>query len=261
MSGFLRKAIERWFHARITECAVLRVVSTRRITPHMLRVSFEGTDLEAFDTEDNWHVKLLLPPVGARRDCWLHVRPGGKAVVRAKGHEPIFRKYTIRSIDAAAGRLEIDFVLHADGGPGAAWAATAAAGDVVGIVGPGGRGLPHANWYLIAGDETALPAIGRMSETMARDARGIVIIEVEMAEERQNLVFPPGVELRWLHRGGRPSQLPEALGALTWPEVKGQRFAWVAGEFDVIQNIRRFLRSVSQLERNQILAVAYWRHT
>lgn len=259
MSGWLRQAIERWFHGRVTECILLHVVATRRVTPHMLRVTFAGRPLDAFDTDENLHVKLLLPPAGAARGRWLEGRRDGKAVVRVKGHEPVFRKYTVRTIDAAAGRLEIDFVLHADAGPGAAWAAAAAPGDVVGIIGPGGRGLPGADWYLVAGDETGLPAIGRMSETMARGARGVVFIEVEGPEEEQPLSFPAGIEMRWLHRNGKPSRLADTLAAFDWPGSGGERFVWVAAEFDTIQRIRRHLRNVPGLRRDQMLAVAYWR--
>ena len=75
----------------------------------------------------------------------------------------------------------------------------AAPGDPVGILGPGGGEGPVADWVVLAGDETALPAIGRILEELPSDARGVAIVEVADAREEQDLPHPPGVALRWLH--------------------------------------------------------------
>lgn len=261
MRARIRDWIERRFHARVTECTVLRVVDTRRLTPHMLHVTFEGRSLDAFATDDNLHVKLLLPPEGAPRYKWLTAGRDGKARLPGKGVDPVFRKYTIRAIDSATGRVAIDFVCHADGGPGAAWATTAQAGDVIGMIGPGGRGILPADWYLLAGDETALPAIGRILESLPRDAKGLALVEIDGPKEQQALAVPDGMTLQWLHRNGAPAGttdlLANAVKAASWP-AGGIRFAWVAAEFSAVQAIRRHLRS-SGLGKQEQLVVAYWR--
>lgn len=69
------------------------------------------------------------------------------------------RYYTIRRIDAAAGWLEIDFVLHEAPGLAGDFARLARPGDICGMSGPCGLGVKPAGHYLLAGDETALPAI------------------------------------------------------------------------------------------------------
>lgn len=259
----LRAWIERFFHSRVSECVVLRVIATRRLTPHMLRVSFAGQDLDAFATDENLHVKLLLPPEGASRAHWLAAGRDGKARLKGKDCDPVFRKYTIRAIDADAGRVDIDFVSHDDGGPGASWAAAAKPGDVVGMIGPGGRGLSPADWYLIAGDETALPAIGRMIETLPADARGCVMVEVADRHEEQPLALPSGMTFTWLYRNGASSGttalLPSAVRAVNWPGDGGAVFVWIAAEFATTQVIRRHLRDERGLTKNEQLVVAYWR--
>ncbi|MGA1809334.1 siderophore-interacting protein [Sphingobium sp. WW5] len=257
----IRGWIERLFHARIEECTLLRVVETSRITPHMLRVAFIGRDLEPFATQENLHVKLLLPPEGAARDRWLKEETGGMARLKRRKLDPIFRKYTIRSIDAGTRRVAIDFVLHEDGGAGASWAAAARPGDVVGMIGPGGRSAGSADWILLAGDETALPAIGRILESMPSDAKGVALVEVDGPDEEQTLSAPPGVELRWLHRDGALAGTTDLLaGAVKAASLPGDgtRFVWVAGEFAAIQEIRRHLRGTG-LGKQEQLVVAYWR--
>ncbi|MFT3976315.1 MAG: siderophore-interacting protein [Sphingomonas bacterium] len=256
--------IERVALARISECTALRVVEARRVTPHMQRVTFSGTDIGSFATDANLHVRLLLPPPGAARDGWLKLRRDGKASVRDRNCKPVVRKYTIRAIDPASGRIAIDFVLHEDGGPGGSWAAQARAGDLAGILGPGGRGLSPADWYLIAGDETALPAIGRMMDAMPAHAQGHVIIEIADALEEQPLPVPPGMTLRWLHRNGAApgttGLLLEAIRAVRWPSGDGKPFAWVGAEFTAIQAIRDHLARDRGLAKADQLVVAYWRH-
>jgi NADPH-dependent ferric siderophore reductase len=248
---------------RGSESSGLRVIATRRITPHMLRITFAGANLDRFATDTNLHVRLLLPPPGASRDRWLEIDRHGTARPHDNRISPIFRKYTIRRIDPAVGRVEIDFVLHDDGGPGAAWAAAAGPGDVIGMIGPGGRGIGKADWYLIAGDESALPAIGRILELLSKDARGVVIVEVADAGEQQDLCVPPNMMLRWLYRDGAApgttTLLLDAVAGLDPPADGGDVFVWAAAEFDTARAIRNHLKRICKLDKNRQLVVAYWR--
>lgn len=247
----------------LTEFTALTVVAASQLTPHMRRITFKGTGLHGFATNENLHVGLLLPPPGASRTDWLQIRPDGKASIRDTDTRPVNRKYTLRTIDADGGQATIDFVLHEDGGPGGTWAAQAQAGDIVGIIGPGGRGLTDADWHLIAGDETALPAIGRMLETMPEDARGQVLIEIANAAEEQPLRLPPEMRLQWLHRNASPAGttnlLREAVEAVVLPSDGVRPFCWVGAEFTAAQAIREHLRRDKGVARNDQLVVAYWR--
>jgi len=249
--------------ANLDKFTALRVIDTQQLSPHMKRVRFAGTNLHSFATSEHLHIGLLIPPADAARQDWLIMRADGKARLRDPACPPINRKYTIRSIDAPAGQIAIDFVLHADGGPGGQWADTAQIGDVVGMLGPGGRGLVAADWYLLAGDETALPAIGRMLESMPDDAVGQVIVEIADEAEQQALRVPPGMAVQWLHRHGAPAgtttQLLQAVQALSLPQGNVRPFAWVGAEFTAAQAIRHYLCREAGIAKSDQLVVAYWR--
>lgn len=263
MKQRMLERVERFFNARVVQCLVLKVVDCRHVTPLMLRVSFSGQNLDTFDSNDNLHVKLLLPPAGAPHDRWLVAGVDGKARLRRRKWLPVFRKYTIRAIDAKAGRVVIDFVLHADAGPGAAWALRARPGDVVGMIGPGGRGLAPADWYLFAGDETALPAIGRMLEALPADARGQAFVQIAGPAEAQRLRKPDGIKLHWLSRNGAQpgttQRLADAVAGVRFPCDERAIFVWAGAEHREVHAIHAHLRRERGLEKRQFLAVAYWR--
>ncbi|ESR23718.1 siderophore-interacting protein [Lutibaculum baratangense] len=240
----------------------MRVVSARDVTPRMRRVRLAGENLERF-THGGLHVRLLLPP---RRDVapvWPILGADGDIAWPDEGERPAMRVYTIRHIDARAGLVDVDFVLHeGDHMPGAAWAAEASPGDVVGMTGPGGSGVGEADWYLLAGDETALPAIGRILEEMPAGRRVVALVDVADAAERQELRTRADLDLRWLERGGRPAGttdlLAEAVRGIELPQ--GPRvFAWAACEFEAFKTIRGHFRKSLGLAREDHLAVAYWR--
>lgn len=223
------------------------------LTPHMRRISFSGADLAHFDSIETLHVRLFLPPGG---------EAGGLAAL-PEGTQPAVRKYTIREIDAAAGRVAIDFVMHEDAGPGAAFAAKAGMGDRIGMAGPGGRGLRKADWYLFLGDETALPAIGRMLASLPAEARGLACIEIADTAERQDLVHPAGVALEWLCRdGAEPGStdlLPRAFEAVAWPEEDAAIFLWAAMEYEGFKKVRAAARLRLRPGTDDHLIVSYWR--
>jgi NADPH-dependent ferric siderophore reductase len=163
----------------------------------------------------------------------------------------------------AAGELDIDFVLHGDEGIASGWAARAAAGDLVGMIGPGGSEREDAQWYLLAGDETAIPAIARILEGMPREASGVALIEVADAREIQPLVAPEGLEIRWLFRehrhAGESDLLAEATIAIAPPSDSDIR-CWLGAEAEIARRVRHHWREVLQLPRTAVSSVAYWHH-
>ena len=233
----------------------LRVVGARDITPRMRRLTLSGDRLERFDA-DQMHVKILIPEPGAE-PVWPHVSASGQPVFDASLTR---RTYTIRSLDLAAGTLDVDFVLHGEESPGSRFAIRARPGDRVGIMGPGGGTVVADGWTLVAGDETALPAIARGLESMAPDARGVVVIEVADAAEEQPLRHPPGFTLHWVHRNGAPygSRLLEAVRAVTWPEGEAVT-CWAACENATARALREYWGGERGLDRARYRAVAYWR--
>ncbi|MFD1333247.1 DUF2218 domain-containing protein, partial [Methylopila musalis] len=176
------------------------VVGARRLSPGFRRVTLACPRPLRFTSPNDLHVKLLAPPKGHAPE-WPTFGPDGGFRWPSGPGRPEVRKYTVRSFDLAAGTLDLDFALHDDAGPGARWGAEAQPGDVVGLVGPGGRAAKAADWLLLAGDETALPAIARILETAAPQTRGVAVIELADPADRQAIAAPAGVELRWLTRG------------------------------------------------------------
>jgi NADPH-dependent ferric siderophore reductase len=133
------------------------------------------------------------------------------------------RIYTIRRLDVEKGEVDIDFVLHEGADmPGARFAANAAVGDVVGMTGPGGGSIGEADWYLLAGDETALPAISRIVADLPSHVRAVVRIEIADRDEEQPLVSAAGLDIQWLHRNGgeagKSTLLEDAVKQGQWPK-------------------------------------------
>jgi NADPH-dependent ferric siderophore reductase len=171
--------------------------------------------------------------------------------------------YTIRRLDTARGTLDIDMVLHTDGdAPGSTWAETAKPGDRVGVMGPGGGNPPHADWYVLAGDETAVPVIARLAEAAPKGQRIIAIIEVADAAEEQAISSQADVTMTWLHRNGARAGstdlLEHALRGMDWPTV-GEGYALVGCEHRAARAIRRYLLDERGMARSSVNAAGYWR--
>jgi NADPH-dependent ferric siderophore reductase len=242
---------------------VLTVAGVEDLTPHMRRITFCGEELARFDGLEALHVRLFLPPPGPAEPAWPMLGENGLLLLPPEDKRPAVRKYTIREIDVAAGRVAIDFVLHDDAGPGSAFATRAQPGDRIGMAGPGGRGLREAEWYVFMADETALPAVGRMLENLPSDARGAVFVEVGGADDEQELVAPAGIEIRWLHRNGAgagtTTLLQDAFDAIEWPRDDIKIYLWAAMEHSAFKAVRAAARERLRSGRDDHLIVSYWR--
>lgn len=242
---------------------ILDVVACRTLTPHMRRLTLAGENVARFAGLEALHLNLMVQRPEAEEPQWPHVGANGVIAWERPHLRPLMRKYTVRSLDLAAGTLEIDFVLHDDAGPGSAFAERATVGDRVGVVGPGGGGLAAADWYLFAGDETALPAIARMLEHLPADACGKVFLEVADAAEVQPLSAPPPVAIEWLFRDGRAAGsttlLVDAIRGTLFPEEGKKVYLWAGCEFEAFRAIRAFARQKKRLPNSEHLVVSYWR--
>lgn len=229
------------------------VQRVQRLTPRMLRIVFGGGDIAGF----KWngpaaHIKLILGPQSADADA-----------------RPLSRTYTPRYFDAARGELTVDFVLHGEG-PASTWAAQAQVGQPMMIGGPGRSYAvdPQAQWLLIAGDESAIPAIATLLEVVPDQLRTQVLIEVNDAAD-EFAISPPrdNVRVQWLHRAqpivGHGSaaragiELTAAVRAFAPPAGAGQ--VYVACEADAMRRIRRELLLERALPREWVTTRGYWK--
>lgn len=247
----------------------LRVLRVHDATPGMRRVTLGGDQLGAFTNAADAQipefvsigfdddVRLFFSYPGETEPVLPTVRPGG--VSFPKDPRPLSRAYTVRRYDPVAGELDIDFVRHGVG-VATTWADRTSPGDSVHVGGPScSLGIPiDYDWFMVAGDETALPAIGRLLDELPADARAQVFIEVADEVHRQDLRELPGIEVTWLtrERSGTPTLLDAVVAAEWW---SGRAFAWVAGEQAVVRELRRHFVEVRELPKGDIEFVGYWR--
>jgi NADPH-dependent ferric siderophore reductase len=293
----------------------VEAVSVERLSPSFVRVELGGACLADFGVAGpsyDQRIKLVfadgdgpLPSFAGADESWFGTwleRP-----VEERGH---MRTYTLRDVrgEGEATRLVVDFVIHVEdgeSGPGSAWAASAAVGDRVVVMAPK-RGEEYggiefepgtANHLLLAGDETAVPAICAVLGQLPVSATGAAFLEVPTAADVQAPPHPGGVEVVWLPREGEPlgSLLHPAvldhLGAGPAPLVEPEEvdpdlwetpahsssgedvespvtvvghdfdglYAWIAGESGVVTALRRALVKDLGVDRRQVAFMGYWR--
>ena len=289
----------------------VRVSRVQRLAPSFVRITFTGPELDDFSSNGfDQRIKVLLPLPGRG----ILDRPAGvdwRATWRALPPErrmPI-RTYTVRAARPERREVDVDFVLHGATGPASAWAQQATVDDEVVLVGPDAR-FPgdtggfewhppaDASCLLVAGDETAVPAICAIVETLPEGRRARVLLEVPTAADVLNLAAPSGVSVTWLPRrpagcapaaprgrlltravlaaveelGTAPAPCPrgelddvDVDRGILWeiPETGIQRssgmYAWLAGEAGVVKTLRRHLVQNAGIDRRSVAFMGYWR--
>jgi NADPH-dependent ferric siderophore reductase len=218
----------------------------------MRRITFEGDDLGTFAwSGPAAHIKLIFP------------EPGQVALPEFSPDGPrpaTMRTYTPRRFDPVAHQLDVDFVLHGEG-PASTWAAQARAGQSLVLMGPGPGYVidPSADWYVLAGDDAAMPAIETLLEAIPATARVTVMLEVASSNEIRRLAGD--ADVRWHVRDADPapagSALLAAVAGFAWPSGNGR--VYVGCEADAMRRIRAAVTISSGLERERIVTRGYWR--
>lgn len=236
----------------------LRVLRTERLGPHMIRVVAGGDGLANFAPTGftDSYVKVVFPAEGVE-----YPEPFDMRRIRADypaEQQPRTRTYTVRYFDEAAGELALDFVYHGDQGLAGPWAAALAPGDEFTVLGPGGAYAPDpcADWHLLVGDASALPAVAASLESMPASAVVHAVIEVDDERDHQPLVSKAGLSLRWTHRAAG-NDTAQVVRDLQFPP--GDVQAFVHGEADLVREVRRHLLNERELPRDRLSASGYWR--
>jgi len=237
------------------------VLRTEQLSPTMVRVVLGGDGLAAFTMNEytDAYVKLIYPRPGVN-----YPEPFDMRVVRSSLPQedwPSNRTYTVRRWDGEALELTVDFVVHGDEGLAGPWARDARPGDRLLVAGPGGgyRPDPAADWHLLVGDESALPAIAATLEVMPAEAVGQVFVEIHDPASELKLQAPPGMAVTWLLNTEQAPGAPlvEAVTAFTFPAGTAQAF--VHGEAAAVRDLRRLLKRERGLKQSQLSISGYWR--
>lgn len=226
------------------------VINSETITPNMQRLTLQGDALSKFPEDcEGGYIKLLFNETG-----------GTELQTLSEESRPLMRTYTIRRFHPETSRIEVDFVRHETqdlkSGFAARWAMTAQKGDSINIVGPGtiSNLNTDADWFFMAADMTALPALSAKIRTLPEEARGYAVISVISAADIQPLHAPAGMELIWLTEG---QALAEAVRELEW--LDGEAAVWCACEFDSMRALRQYFRNEKEVERDNIYISSYWK--
>ncbi|HEY5881432.1 MAG TPA: siderophore-interacting protein [Nakamurella sp.] len=296
----------------------VRVGRVERLTPSFRQVTFTGPDLTEFGDDGlDQRIKLILPD-GPRLPADLAADDGGASwyaqwLAMPESIRPAMRTYTVRRArpwDAAVDVVLVDHDTgHGPPGPAVRWLRNAGPGDEIVLVGPDARSPDRhqgidwrpgaARRLLLAGDETAAPAIVAILESLAGDVDGVdggvtarAFVEVPDDRDRLPADLPDHTRIHWLPRGGgthgellgpavadwldghaRLLDAVRALGAqrlddidvdqeLLWdtPDPTGEAFyAWMAGEAAAIKALRRAVVTDRGVDRRQVAFMGYWR--
>ncbi|MEU6565011.1 siderophore-interacting protein [Nocardia nova] len=247
------------------------VLASKRVSPNFVRVTLGGAGLAEFTPMgfDQWF-RLFLPRAGELRlpsaasNLWY-----AQWLMMGKDHRPVVRNYTVREFrPAGAGEfgesaeLDIDFAMHGEDTPACGWAANTTPGTEVGLLDEGIMYQPpqHSSWSLLAGDESALPAIAGILRSAPRELRGAAYVEITHADDVQDLGEPEGVQVNWLVRSDPAAE----IGSLAQEAVRSAEFAadgvyaFLAGEQKLASGLRRHLveRGIAKAD---ITFTGYWR--
>ncbi|WP_448610607.1 siderophore-interacting protein [Geodermatophilus sp. URMC 60] len=281
------------------------VAAVRRLGPSFLRLTLTGPELAGFGAAGcDQRFKLVLSRDDAGLDRLRTRGPEWYPEYCAMPDEqrPAIRTYTVRAARPERAELDVDVVLHGieDGhaGPAASWAAAAVPGDRIVLLGPDRPGTgrpwgvewappPAARTLVLAGDETAVPAVCAILESLGHGPRSVAaLLEVPTAGDEMDVALPAGATLRWLPRDGAargsrlvpavhaalcelgiastPAALPEEVGdELLWevPDTDAASgcYAWLAGEAGVVKTLRRHLVGDLGVPRGSVAFMGYWR--
>lgn len=221
----------------------LTVAGVEALTPGMLRIGFTSPDLADFDSlSPDDHIKLFVPDASA---------PQGV----------VMRDYTPRAFDAAARTLTIDFALH-DAGPATLWAKRARPGDTVEIGGPRGSAVvaDDFDFYLLVGDETALPAIGRRVEGLRAEVPVTTAVVVDSPADVQRFETRADWRPLWAYRSAAGQDDAALLRAALadWPTPTGEGYVWIGAEAAVARALKAYMIDERRHPKAWLKSAGYW---
>ncbi|MFK0402305.1 siderophore-interacting protein [Microbacterium sp. NPDC090225] len=259
------------------ELVHLTVLRSERLSPHWMRVTLGGGEIEKFRPMgfDQWF-RLFLPIGG---DAGLDRVPAKankmfgylKFLRIPDGERPVMRNYSVRAFRPAEGdrgaEIDVDFVLHgsaAEGtaGPASRWAETCAPGEHVLIIDEGLTFNPErgVDRVLLVGDETALPAIASIAASVPAGATGTAIIEVPSLDDALDFPRPEGLSVEWVLRPHDEQPGALALQRVAELDLPAETFhTYAAGEQSLASGVRKLLVGERGVDKNTVSFCGYWK--
>jgi NADPH-dependent ferric siderophore reductase len=243
---------------------VTNVIAVQRSSRRSVRVTLGGGDLTGIDLGGpDQFLYLLLPPPGSDTLTIDSSFTWERYMELPPERRPVGAYYTVRHYRRELDEIDFDVYLHGSG-HASTWAAERArVGGQVAVWGPRSAYVPPSDTtaYLLVGDETALPGMLSIVESLPQGTPITALVEVE--DEDDEVAFDGRASVMWLHRRGRAagveSRLPDVVAALDLP-AEGL-YAWGGGESHLMTRIRRYLRTERRMSRQQVSLVGYWRIT
>jgi len=226
----------------------------------MCRVTLGGHELQGFAVEQPAaSVRVLLPPGG--QDEFVLPEWAGNEFLLPGGGRPVIRTLTPRRFDPSGLELDVEVVVH-DGGAASEWATGVRPGDDAAVSGPA-RGYTidaDGRSFLLAGDETAIPAIGQLLDGLPSGLPVHAWIEIATTDARLAMPARSGATVDWLVQpaGSLPGE--SLVQAVAGAELVSGVRVWAAGEAAAMQRIRRCLFEARSFSRQHATVRGYWKH-
>lgn len=228
------------------------VTQTQQISPSFQRICLAAEQDSPFKAQhEGDYVKLFFTPDGNTDLTQL-----------TEEIRPLLRTYTLREVNEQTGEITLDFVLHTtldqQCGFAAHWAAQAQVGDTITLAGPGQSTAINlqADWFFLAADMTALPALAATLKMLPPSAQGYAVISIAHPDDQQTLSAPKGIKLIWVV-GDDATSFVEQIQAQPWQQ--GQCAVWCACEFDDMRKLRHYFRNEKSVSRDSIYISSYWK--
>ncbi|NLV54454.1 MAG: siderophore-interacting protein [Acidimicrobiales bacterium] len=243
----------------------VEVLAATDVTPRLRRVTVGGPELDGLEVPPPASAVRLYVPTAEAAAARPLVLPtwDRNNFVLPDGTRPTLRTLTPRRVDPDRHTLDLEIVQHGDG-RASSWAATAEPGDVaaISVHDRGWEPDPSADAVLLAGDETALPAIDQLLGLLTGGTwtGGPVRAIVETATDAARAALPDDAPVEWVDAAAdRPpgSALVDAVKAVG---VTPGTLVWAAGEAASVQAIRRHLFDERGIDRSDTWIRGYWKH-
>ncbi|KAA8723346.1 siderophore-interacting protein [Corynebacterium phocae] len=236
------------------------VTGRQELSPNMVRIFANAPGLQGMDLDKTDHyIKIIFAPPGAQY-CWPFDFEEAKKT-QPKDFRPVTRTYTLRRVDTRTGDMAIDFVIHGDAGIAGPWARDVEVGATFGFRGPGGGWSPTADYdhFVLAGDESASPAIAAGLEKIPAGSTAIAFVEVEAEGHQMPMPEREDVEVRFVMRNGAMPGTALSRAVRNYTPPAGHTAWFIHGVAEMVKDLRRNLFVERQVAKKDASVSGYWR--